>query len=354
MFKLQMVLILFISSVFLSVSIQAQNVSLVKNFEGIQWNGIKPPDPDIAVGPNHIVLTVNNGIQIYNKEGLQLSGATLRDWFSSLGITENPVDPKIVFNNYCDRWIVFAITRSSALYLLSVSKTDNPMGEWYYYKFDALEKDQDGSRYPPDYTGLGYNSEAVYITSNHLNDIQYTHDFQWAKIKAIKLSDLTSGVTPPKSIDFTKMLNKDQSSAKNIKPVDYQFSSSTDYYLVNTSTTDADFITVWKISDPFGSNASITRETVKIGSYGPPNDAPQPGGARLIETNDSRISDCTYNNGFIYGCFHSKNSYNNGSAVRYFKLRVSDYYLLIDDKIEQNGIYYFYPEIYPDKYGNIV
>lgn len=354
MSKLKVVLILFIWAAFLSVSNQAQTVSLVKDFEGIQWNEKKPPDPDIAAGPNHIVLTVNNGIQIYTKDGAKLSENTLRSWFSSLGISEDPVDPKIVFNNYCDRWIVFAITRSSGFYLLSVSKTDDPMGEWYHYKFDALEREDGGYIYPPDYTGLGYNSEAIYITSNHLNDYVPTHEFQWAKIKAIKLSDLINGVGSPKSKDFTKMRNEDQSSAKNIKPVDYQFGSSTDFYLINTGSNYGDFINIWKISDPFGTNSSITCRKIIVGAYSSPNDAPQPGGTRLIETNDTRISDCTYNNGFIYGCFHSKNSFNNGSAVRYFKLRVSDYSLLINDVIEQNGMYYYYPEIYPDKYGNIV
>ncbi|MCU7524961.1 MAG: T9SS type A sorting domain-containing protein [Ignavibacteria bacterium] len=354
MSKLKVALFLFIFAAFLPHLSQAQTVSLVRDFEGIQWNEKKPPDPDIAAGPNHIVLTVNNGIQVYTKDGVKLSENTLRNWFSSLGISEDPVDPKIVFNNYCNRWIVFAITRSSGLYLLSVSKTDDPMGQWYHYKFDALEREQGGYIYPPDYTGLGYNSEAVYITSNHLYDYVPTHDFQWAKIKAISLIDLISGVGSPKSKDFTKMRNEDQSYAKNIKPVDYQFGSSTDFYLVNTSISDANFITVWKISDPFGNNASITRATINIGLYSTPNDAPQPGGARLIEINDTRISDCTYNNGFIYGCFHSKNSFNNGSAVRYFKLRVSDYSLLINDLIEQNGIYYYYPELYPDRYGNMV
>lgn len=58
---------LFISSVY------SQDITLTKSFEGIQWNTKLPPDPEIAAGLNHIILTVNNKIEIYNKSGTKIS-----------------------------------------------------------------------------------------------------------------------------------------------------------------------------------------------------------------------------------------------------------------------------------------
>ena len=41
-------------------------------FPGISATGWEPPDPDIAVGPNHIVEVVNSSIAIYTKSGSKI------------------------------------------------------------------------------------------------------------------------------------------------------------------------------------------------------------------------------------------------------------------------------------------
>lgn len=90
--------------------VTAQNVIPGTNFEGIQWNGTKPPDPQIAVGLNHIVLTVNNQIDIYNKSGGNLYQNTLSEWFSDISPSGDPFDPRIVFDNFSNRWIILALS----------------------------------------------------------------------------------------------------------------------------------------------------------------------------------------------------------------------------------------------------
>jgi len=44
------------------------------SFNGIGANGFAPPDTNIAVGPNHIVETVNLRYAVYNKSGALLVG----------------------------------------------------------------------------------------------------------------------------------------------------------------------------------------------------------------------------------------------------------------------------------------
>ncbi len=340
--------------------VTAQNVIQDINFQGTQWNGTKPPDPQIAVGSDKIILIINNKIEIYNKSGSNLSSSTLSDWFSTVSPPGNPYDPRVVFDNLSNRWIVYALSRvsggySPSNYLIAVSQSDNPSSSWYYYKFDAKQDNGTNTNNHADYTGLGYDAEAVYITSNQIYDYG-TFGFQYSKIKAIKKSDLYSGTSNPVNHDFFGMHNDDGNSAECIQPVK-QFGPSDKFYLVNSSVGySSDFISIWSITNPFGNTPTITLEqTVNVGSYDPPDDAEQKNSSiRIATNNDSRISDCIYRDGYIYGSFQVKNAWNNGSGIKYFKIDVSNYSLVFNDVIQQSNLWYYYPQLFPDAYGNLV
>lgn len=147
----------------------SQDITLTKSFEGIQWNTKLPPDPEIAVGPNHLVLTANNKIEIYDKNGTKLTENTLLNWFTTVSPPGDPFDPKVVYDHLDNRWIVFALSRPSggyspSNYLISVSQSADPTVGWYYYKFDARIDNTTNTNNWADFTGLGYNQEAVFIT----------------------------------------------------------------------------------------------------------------------------------------------------------------------------------------------
>ena len=46
------------------------------HFDGVGAQGFAPSDVNLAVGPNHIVQTVNVRLAVYNKSGTLLSGPT--------------------------------------------------------------------------------------------------------------------------------------------------------------------------------------------------------------------------------------------------------------------------------------
>ncbi len=93
-----------------------------------------PPDTHGAVGLTKIMVTLNNNIRIITKAtGAPVSTVSLNSFWASTGAT-GVFDPKIVYDQYNDRWIFTAMSdaaTSSSSLLLAVSATGDPSGSWY-------------------------------------------------------------------------------------------------------------------------------------------------------------------------------------------------------------------------------
>jgi hypothetical protein len=77
-----------------------------QGFGATEWT---PPDPDIAVGPNHIVVTVNMKIRYFTKDGTLQFEQDLRGssgFFGSVGGTGFMFDPVCLYDPHSDRFIV--------------------------------------------------------------------------------------------------------------------------------------------------------------------------------------------------------------------------------------------------------
>jgi len=145
-----------------------------------QWEGLGesypgftvtavPPDPNIAVGPNHIVQWVNNGFVIFDKQGHQLQ-APIDDssfWGSS---TCNQLggfsDPIIQYDRITDRWLVgeVAIPLLPGLFgqfaqCFAVSTTSDPTGSYYMWAYGFGTNIND-------YPKIGMWPDAYYVTWN--------------------------------------------------------------------------------------------------------------------------------------------------------------------------------------------
>jgi hypothetical protein len=98
--------------------------------------GCSPPDPNGAVGPNHVVTMANLHFQIFNKSGTTLFGPaannTLWSGFGGGCQTQNAGDPVVVYDQLADRWLLTQFT-SSAPYLqcVALSQTNDPTGAYY-------------------------------------------------------------------------------------------------------------------------------------------------------------------------------------------------------------------------------
>src|SRR6476661_10455399 len=79
--------------------------------------GCSPPDPNGAVGPNHVVTMSNLHFQIFNKAGQSLFGPaannTLWAGFGGDCQTDNAGDPVVLYDQLADRWLLTQFTSNA-------------------------------------------------------------------------------------------------------------------------------------------------------------------------------------------------------------------------------------------------
>lgn len=336
---LQLLLVFIFSQVILAQS---------TNFEGITYSGEVPPDPVIAVSNDHIVQAVNKKLAVFNKTGTKLFEQSFTDFFSNQTPPSNIFDPKVAYDQYSNRFILLAAGRNTgggnSNYMLAVSQTDDPTGSWHKYKLNA--EDQNLTQYDIDFPGLGYDEEAIYLTSHQVGG---TNSY-YPKITILKKSEVYSG-----TISYRKDFWDFSPYPSKLKPM-RKFGSSSGYFLINTED-NAKQIRIWKIENPLGgSDATLNPVATKtLGSYSSISTAVQKGSQNTVDIGDYSISDVVCKDGYLYGAYTAKNTTSNGSMIVYFKIDINNNFNLdINGKIETANKYYYYPVLHPDNDGSIV
>jgi hypothetical protein len=139
--------------------------STIVNIDGIgNLNITCPPDPNMDVGPNHIIQTVNLSFAIYSKTGTLLYGpAALRTIWQGFVNWTGDGDPIVLYDHLADRWLIsqFALPDypfGPGYELIAISQTSDPLGSWHRYKFEFTEM--------PDYPKLGVWPDGYYLSVN--------------------------------------------------------------------------------------------------------------------------------------------------------------------------------------------
>jgi hypothetical protein len=180
-----------------------------------QWEGLGagypgfsvtavPPDPNIAVGPNHIVQWVNNAFVVFDKSGGIVNPPVSDDTFwGSLSGTCDQLggysDPIVQYDRVADRWIVgeVAIPLLPGLFgqfaqCFAVSKTADPTGAYYQWTYGF-------GTTVPDYPKIGMWPEGYYVTWNMFEG---GATFTGAETCAWDRAGMLSGVAAPKFVCF--------------------------------------------------------------------------------------------------------------------------------------------------------
>jgi hypothetical protein len=127
--------------------------------------GCSPPDPNGAVGPNHVVTMSNLHFQIFNKSGTSLFGPaannTLWSGFGGGCQNQNAGDPVVIYDQLADRWLLTQFT-SNAPYLecVALSQTSDPTGSYYRWSIAT----GNGNNFP-DYPKAAMWPDAYYFST---------------------------------------------------------------------------------------------------------------------------------------------------------------------------------------------
>jgi hypothetical protein len=280
----------------------------VETFQALDDLGTSiPADTNGAVGPNHLMVTLNTEVGFQDRKsvppGKVLHRITLNNFWSSVINTATDVvfDPKVLFDPFEKRWIFVAPANpesaNSAL-LVAASKSDDPTGDWSLY---SIPTDPNGKLWF-DYPSVGFNKNWVVVQGNMFAISRSSNEFH-SNIYVFKKADLFAGANNPGTNLLTRSdlgltqapeINGDNSDSMSLvesPDVDsnkqlklYRITGDVDHPALQAGSTIVDLPDEW--------------------DFGPPNDvdfAPQndPAG-HLLQDNDARGLGLVSRNGLLY------------------------------------------------------
>ena len=159
---------------------------------------VDPPDPNGAVGPNHIVTMCNLSFQIFNKTGTSLFGPaannTLWAGFGGECQTDNSGDPVVLYDRLADRWFLSQFTASGPTFFecVAISQTNDPTGAYYRYAIAT------GTNFP-DYPKAGVWTDAYYVSTR---EFLASGPFAGVGAYALNRAQALAGNPAPQIISF--------------------------------------------------------------------------------------------------------------------------------------------------------
>jgi hypothetical protein len=340
---------------------QSRAPALSNNFSGLGDTGTNiPPDTMGAAGPSHLMEILNDRVGFFNKStGQLLSSVTLQSFWSSLGTATGqpanyPFDPKVIYDQYNGRFITVTLggtASPNSWIMLGVSATSDPTGTWYKWAIDADVEGSTQTSNSADYPGLGIDADNVYITVNMYNSSDV---YQYSTLRVIPKAQLLSGTS---TISLTRFSNP-TGSGDTLQPA-HTFGTSSVEYIIHggysiSGTPPRRLLRLAKITFSGGTPSWTDMGYIEVTSYptaGFPN-APQLGSSQTIETNDSRLLNAVFRNGYLWTTHTVTNDANTKTEIAWYQIDPSLASLFSpygtpvqQGRISDSNRWYYFPSI---------
>lgn len=272
---------------------------------GVPFTATVPPDPDMAVGPDHMIAVVNVTFEIYDKEGNVLQSA-MPYGFLFAGVEPIfdacngpfPFDPDVVYDESIGQFIM-GVDGGGAFYCIGITTTGDPTGTWNLYAFLANA----GFTEFFDFPHMGVGVDAIFVGSN-----QFAAGFVGSAVFAVKKADLIAG--GPLTVVRQNVPRFDSTpQPANLHGVaEGTFPTSGPHYIM-TEVFDGIHHSVYEWNDPFGANVfSLTGDVDLAAASGVacpafacfPIPVPQAGSAVTLASNDWRGQETEFRNGSLW------------------------------------------------------
>jgi hypothetical protein len=290
---------------------------------GYFGTGCQPPDMAVAASPNWTIQFVNTSIAIFDKHGVMVLGFPI-DAPTFFGIP-NPgsctpfgvpftTDPRAFWDPNDHRFFLAIGAHNgvadscpfSSNFYVAVSQTSDPTGLWNIYVFNA---DPLGIGAFGDFTRLGFDSKAVYISMNSFPVTSSGFStcpigYCWSQTLIADKAAMEAGAAVPAPNLFFDPTNvggfplDSVQAVETIAPLGQQPGAtpliSSDNFFGPTGAgcfpTPCNLLYVFGISKPLSATPTLSAQVVTspLGWTYPPS-ADEPGCGGCVATNDSRI-----------------------------------------------------------------
>lgn len=257
----------------------------IGGFEAIQNTGWTPPDPDLAVGPNHIVCVANGEISFFDKSGVQSFSQAIAGgggFWGSVGAGGFVFDPIALYDPHDDRYIVAAAdgAGSNDAIVIAMSDDNDPNGTWYKYRFVVS-----GTCGFLDFPNMGVSRDAIFMSGDCFagggNRI-----FMWDK------SQVKTGAA-------VTMKQLQSSSGLISLGATKNYDNTDTGYFASTYSSSSTKLMIKAVTTPNGTPVLHQREiTVPFFTF--PPDADQLGTSNKASTIDFRVKNGVVRNGSLW------------------------------------------------------
>lgn len=321
-----------------------------------------PPDPEMAAGPNHLLVAVNVYIAIYSKSGSELFRASPYNLFGQPECKELFLfDPNVLYDEDYDRWILGYAAGPQVReggYCMLVSTSGDPLGSWrsYFFKVNSATGWLD---FP--HAGVGDNH--IFMAGN-LFDPQ-TNYFVQAVLYAFPKGQLYGGQPVNWS---TRGLHGFNGSYNYFAPQPLKLHGAANgswpdfgnnhYFIVDdVRWTGSEYRLYYLLMqwNPV-TNGATAITTLNFGTSGAPLDVPQFNGDP-IEANDLRPLDFEYRNGYGWTAMTVGCNPGSGavSCVRWAQVNLQNGGLgpAGTGLVASNGTHHFFPDLAVNHCGDM-
>lgn len=358
-----------------------------QNFTGVDYGSYNtnstalPPDSNGAVGTGHYVEFINGMFAVYSKSnGQQLEIKTDVDFWAAAGVGIDSLwaisDPRVIYDPSSQRWFASQIDidvltqvldnmLGANHFLLAVSATSDPTGQWHGVLFDS---DPDNGNFA-DFPTLGLDNQGVYLAGDMYDG---TSDPNAAvplgpTLVSFPKADLL--LPTPNFTNRTWFGIMDYAQRGDVLQPAITFDdSSTGAVLAvidigNTSSPYSNLVSfaVQNSSGPGPATLSAATFPTVLPYMVPDNalvGAPlftvlQPDGSSTLQANDARFAAKVYVVGGVMYAVHNT-LFGGRIAIRWYRLRASDGSVLESGTLSDTNLDLFFPSIAANPQGTVI
>jgi hypothetical protein len=358
-----------------------------------QTRGGVPSDSQVAAGNGKLVHALNRQVAVFNKR----SGERERQirlerlWEPVISEPEGGFvfgepfvfDPRARYDREADRFVVaatqfqFGLTTDGEIidretleegeledeqvgrppqgwWVVAVSATDTPNGEWHVYRIPPLENEG-----LVDYPPLGIGEDAIYLTQNF-----FGAEFEVTMVTLDKAAMYAGEAVTANH--FTGMNDPDSDGVTfTVQPALQPFTGGSEetYYLVNSDFPSPDpspgTLTLWELTDPLD-DPTLECFTLDVDPYSYPPPARQKGGdsTDLVDTLGTRLMNADLDGESLWTAHTIQYDWDGDgrpvAAIRWYEIDVASRSVVQSGVYGESGTSYYIPTVGADDGATVI